>query len=353
MSKLVKLQERVVQVFKCKVCSYDVGVRVVCGVLNGTEIVYLILLGYNHDSTGMLTRRALYANAIRHYSVDLCARQTDSLFLKIFHNVTVGGLVSKRADRSRAEYVFRAEELLGVFMYLSLNLAREVKVYVGGFISVEAKECFKRNMMTVRLQLLTAIRTVFIWKVKSRANLVGVGEIVVSAIRTPVMRRQRVDLRNTRHRCNERRTDRSSRAYEIALLLTVPYKLLRYHIKNGKSVFDNRGQFSVKSACNYFGQRVAVHGFCSLVADPSEILLRTLHLGCKGALRERTYIRLDHIVDQIGIGYNHLVSLFLSEVGEFLKHLLGRAVINMRILVKVLELLTSKQYLAVKLVLLV
>ena len=63
MSKLVKLEYGIVKVGECEVGSYDVGVRVICGVLNGSELVNAVLSRYNYDSTGMLTRSTLNAYA--------------------------------------------------------------------------------------------------------------------------------------------------------------------------------------------------------------------------------------------------------------------------------------------------
>ena len=43
------------EIFKCKMSCYYIGGRVISRVLNGTEIVYFILLWNNNYSSGMLS----------------------------------------------------------------------------------------------------------------------------------------------------------------------------------------------------------------------------------------------------------------------------------------------------------
>ena len=55
-------------------------------------------------------------------------------------------------------------------MYSTLNVSREVKVYIGGFISVEAKEGLKGNVVSVCIKLCAALGTGLIGQVKSRTD---------------------------------------------------------------------------------------------------------------------------------------------------------------------------------------
>ena len=61
------------------------------------------------------------------------------------------------------------------------------------------------------------------------------------------MRRQRIDLRNARHRCNERRADRAARADEISLALRKMHELFGNDVKHGKAVFDYRPELAFKA----------------------------------------------------------------------------------------------------------
>ena len=55
-SKLIELKKRIMEIFKGEVRSYYIGVRVIRGVLHGAEIIYLVFLGNNDDSAGVLSR---------------------------------------------------------------------------------------------------------------------------------------------------------------------------------------------------------------------------------------------------------------------------------------------------------
>ena len=350
-SKLVKLQKRVVQIFKGKVRRDDIGGRVIGGMLYRAEIVDLVFLRHNDDTAGMLARRALNADAMRNDAVHFHTVDRNALAFKILRHVAVRRLVRKSADRSRAENVFRTEELLGIFMYLTLHLTREVQVNIGRLIAVEAEEGFERDIVTVIVHFRAAVRAVLRREVKARADAVGVREVVILTIRAPVVRRERIYLRNTRHRGNEGRAYRASRADEIPLTLAVPNELLRDHIENGKAVLDDRGQLLVQTLRNHVGERITVHRFCSLPANALEILLRAVHVRRKGSLREGTDIFvINPIGDHVGVLHDHLVRLFLAEIRKFLEHFLGRTVIEVNIAVGVGELLSRKQNLTVQLV---
>lgn len=163
-------------------------------------------------------------------------------------------------------------------MYLALNLAREVKVYIRRFVSVESEERLKRYVVTVAPQLLSAYRTYRIGKVKPRTDMIGIRKIAVPAFRAVIVRRQGIDLRYSRHRSNERRPDRPSRADQIPLTLAEPHQLLRDHVKHRKAVLDYGGQLLVKPRTDYLRYGLSVLFLGIFVADPLKILLRPVHV---------------------------------------------------------------------------
>ena len=141
-------------------CGDNVGVRVVGGVLNGTEIVDFIFLRHNNDTAGMLTCGAFDTDTIGYDPVNLGTRQADSFFFKELHNVSVCCFIGKSSDSTCSKYVFGTEQFLGIFMHLSLHLSREVKVDIRRLISVESKEGLERDMMTVGVHLGSALGTI-------------------------------------------------------------------------------------------------------------------------------------------------------------------------------------------------
>ena len=80
-----------------------------------------------------------------------------------------------------------------------LVLIGEVEVYIRRFIAVEAEEGLEWYVVTVAVHFAAALRTVLRRKVKSRTVNAVREEFTVLALRTNVMRRQRIYLGDTRH----------------------------------------------------------------------------------------------------------------------------------------------------------
>ena len=149
-------------------------------------------------------------------------------------------------------------------MHLALHVTRKVQVDIGRFIAVEAKECLKGDVLTVGIHRRTAMRAIFIGKVKARAIASVRNKFVITAGGATVVRRQGIHLGNTRHDRNEGGADRSARANEISVLLAERNQLLRNHVKDGKAVLDDRIQLFIQTHRNDFGDfplvTVPIHG---------------------------------------------------------------------------------------------
>ena len=96
------------------------------------------------------------------------------------------------------------KQFFGVSVYLSLYLAREVKVNIRRLIAVKSEERFKRYIVTVTDHIYIAVRTLFRRQVKARAVRAVKDKFVVSALGSSVMRRQGVYLGDTSHYGNYR-----------------------------------------------------------------------------------------------------------------------------------------------------
>ncbi len=72
-------------------------------------------------------------------------------------------------------------------MYLALNLSRKVEVDIGGFVSFEAEERLKRDIVTVSYHIYIAMRTFFRRQIKARTYRAVGNELVMTALRTTVM----------------------------------------------------------------------------------------------------------------------------------------------------------------------
>ena len=88
-------------------------------------------------------------------------------------------------------------------MNFTLYVAREVKVYIGRFIAVEAEEGFKRYIVPLVYKLFAAYGAIPVGQVESGANStirIKFRKMTFGAI---IVRRQGVNLRNTAHGGNE------------------------------------------------------------------------------------------------------------------------------------------------------
>ncbi len=136
-------------------------------------------------------------------------------------------------------------------------------------------------------------------------------EIDVVAVFTIIMGRQRIHFGNTRHRRDKRRTDRSARTDEIAVLVRLPHEFLGDDVHDGKSVFYNRIQFMVQPPLSLRRQRVAVHTDRLLITDVPQRLIgmrydrRTLI----GIYRRHFF---EPVSNQVRICHNDFVRLLLS-----------------------------------------
>ena len=169
-SELVKLQYSVVKIRELEMRRDYIRIWVVSGMLNRCEIVYFIFRRNNYDSAGVLSRCALDSDKLSYHMGYFRLRNFNLSLFKILAYITPRRLIGKSAYRSRSENVALTEKLFRVFMNLTLHITREVKVDIGGFITVESKEGFKRYIVTVLIHKLTANGASLVLKVKSRAN---------------------------------------------------------------------------------------------------------------------------------------------------------------------------------------
>ena len=213
--------------------------NVVRRVLNRCEVLGVIACRNNDHSAGVLTGRSLNSRTALCQSVLLGTVYRYTLDLKPFFNKAVSSLVGNSADCAGLKCMINSEKLLGVSVSIELIFTAEVKVNIGLFISLESKECFKRNIVTVTVHRNSAVRAILRRQVITRTDRTVHEKFRVLTFFTYIVRRQRVNLGNTCRMGNERRADRTSRADIIAVLLGVLNKLLCNHVKNAKSVGDN------------------------------------------------------------------------------------------------------------------
>ena len=97
------------------------------------------------------------------------------------------------------------------------------------------------------------------------------------AVRADVVRTQGVYLGYVRQKCRKGRAYTPSGADKIAGIVGLLYKLVRYHIHNGITVFHNTVKLLVHALLNNFRQNLAVDSVRLLVAHIHQVLLAVLN----------------------------------------------------------------------------
>ena len=140
MAELVKLEQRIVQIFEFKVGGQQTALDVVGRVLDRAEVIDVEGIRHNDHAARVLAGRPLDAGAADAQAVFLGAVDGFAPFLQVFFDVAVGRFVLQAGDCARLEHVLLAEEFLGIAVDVGLVHAREVQVDVRLLVAVEAQE---------------------------------------------------------------------------------------------------------------------------------------------------------------------------------------------------------------------
>ena len=342
MAELVELEEVRLHAVVFKMGGDDVAVRIVGRVLHGAEIRDVLVLRDDDEAAGMLTGRALDADAAEREAVHLRLRQGLAALLEVLEDIAVGRLFRQRADRAGAEHVIRAEELFGVFMRLGLIFAREVQVDIGHLVAAEAEERLKRDVETVLAQLRPAPGAHLVRHIRAAAKACARVKVRILALRADIVRRERVDLRDAGEIRHERRADAASAADQIAMLEGVGDKFLRTHVNDVIPAREDVMQLGLDAVGDEFRRGFAVDGRHFAIDQVFELLGGVFDLRRVEILRQELE-HLDAVGNGVRVRDNDLLRLFRAEVGKFVEHLLRRAVIERHGLVRVGEFLGRQQ----------
>ena len=166
----------------------------------------------------MLAGCALDSNKAECQPVFLRFGGFHAMFFQILFHITVSRLLRKCANGSGAKNMIRPEKYFGIFMGLCLIFSGEVQIDIGRFfVSREAKKGFKRNIKTVAVHRGAAMRAGFFRHVCSATIGPIRHKLAVPTLRAHIVRRERVDLCNTGHKSNDRRTHTAPAANQITV----------------------------------------------------------------------------------------------------------------------------------------
>ena len=195
-SQHVQLQEVGLHGVVFKMGGDNIGVGIVGGVLDGAEVVDLLVLGNDHHAAGVLSGGPLDPGAALGKAEHFGPGGRLPPLLHILLYVAEGGLLGHSADGARPEHVGLPKELEGVPMGVGLVLTGEIEVDVGDLIAAKAQEGLKGDVEAVLLILGAAHRADGVGHVGAAARPQGLGrlEIGVLAVGAAVVGRQGIDL---------------------------------------------------------------------------------------------------------------------------------------------------------------
>ena len=190
-------------------CSVD-RICIICRMLNWSKIFGIHIGRHNNHAAGMLTRCSFNTDTPLNKTFHFSRRNCDSLFFHPFFNKSECSFIGESADCSCFENMGFTEKLFGIAVGIELIFAREVKVDIRLFVTVEAKEGFKRNIMAVTVHGFSAHGTILRRHIVTRTVFAYIEKFTVLAILTYIVGNKRINFGNTGCKGNEGRTNRTS-----------------------------------------------------------------------------------------------------------------------------------------------
>ena len=278
-SKYIKLQKISVNGMVIKMCGDDITVHIIGRVLHRCKFLNLLTHRQYDDTSRMLASGTADTGTTLHDTVDLTVTLVLPPFLIIVLHITKCGFFRKGTNGSRLKGLPFSEDNLCIPVGIGLIFTGKVQVDIRLLITFKTKECLKRNIKAFLVHPGTAFRTDLIRHITSCHTRVffhlrGIKITVFTVrIRTEIMRRQRVYLRDTGHGRCQRRTYRTSGANQITVLIGFPYQFLCNDIHYRITIGNNGVQLPVQTILHDLRKRISVHfvGFCK--TDILKILL--------------------------------------------------------------------------------
>ena len=272
-----------------------------------------------------------------HQPVNLRTVHGNPLVFQIVQNIPVCGLVRQCADGTGLEGFSGTEQHFRKLMGISLYVAGEVQVNIRGFVSLEAQEGFKRNIVSVPFQRGAAFRAVFLRQVEPGTDFPAFQKLIPLALGAAVVGRQRIDSGDPCHSGGKGGAHRPTGTHLIPFGLTVFHQLPGNDVHDGKPVGNDGVQFSFQSGGNHLRQRIPVQFLGQIPAFGGQLFFGAVNVGRIVSFRNGPHI-LDPVGHQIRVGDDHFSGQLFSQIVKFRQHFLRGTVVQEGFLVGVLEL---------------
>ena len=223
MTENIKFQQVMVDGMVLKMCCNNIGCCVVRRMLDRRERINLLMLWQHDHTTRMLSGCTFHA----------CQSQSDTFHLTtpfyllmlfvIFVHISKCGFLCQRTNRSRTECLSLSKKFLCISMCFGLILTREIQINIRLFIAIETKECLKRNIVSFLRHQRATLWAFPVRHITTRLSFELFHKIRIKickiTLRTDVVCRKWIYFRDTCHRRNKGRTNRTSAAYQISIAI--------------------------------------------------------------------------------------------------------------------------------------
>ena len=150
------------------------------------------------------------------------------------------------------------EEDAGRRVGLRLIVAREVQIDIRRLFGMEPDEGLERDVVPVLDHLRPADRAVLVRQIEAGLVFLGHVPLDVAAVRAAVVRRQRVDFRDSGHRRDQRRSDRASRADDVPVVVAETHEFGGNPVNDVESAAVDTGHLRVEALLDDLGERIPV-----------------------------------------------------------------------------------------------
>ena len=128
----------------------DPAVGLVCRILYGRKLIYIHLLGDNHDTARVLGSSSLDTDDVSGHISKMSLGKGFSPLLAYLAADSISILILISTDRTCLECMRAAEQHADIRMRSGLIFTGEVKIDIRLLVSLESEECLERYILTVR-----------------------------------------------------------------------------------------------------------------------------------------------------------------------------------------------------------
>ena len=178
--------------------------------------------------------------------------------IEIITNITIGCLFSNGCQGSCAKHVILAKQFFSIGVGTTLIITGKIQVYVRNFVPLKAQKDFKRNIKAIFFKFGATFWTNCIRHVYPSTILARFIKLAILTIWATIMCRQRINFRDIRKIRHNRRTYRTTRTNNVAIIIGIFYKFVGNQIEHCIAVTNDRFKFLIYALLNEFRQRIAI-----------------------------------------------------------------------------------------------